>query len=726
MAFLFTRPDPSYHKFLHIKPFFPSQNPKFVSSCPRNPKFLSASLSPPLKQTFTSSRSICLRSRSSDSSIWKCRSERSEISPEYENSGHGSLDAGSGLPESGWDLQAMAAKMGDPFLQAARSASKWFHDYFEKQRNSSMEVVNTEKEDCGDWDWERWKRHFKEVEEQEKLVSVLKAQLRDAVQREDYNEAAKLKVAIAAAAVNDTVGRVLSRLNKALKEERYEDAAFIRDNAGAGLVGWWAGISEDSTDPYGRIFHISSAHGRYVARSYSSRQLATASPGVPLFEIYVTVNNEGEYKLQAVYLSRNTDNGGDMSTAVTKPTDACKVDPLNGNVEVKPDFVIPENIEELEDGEEKDDDVDMADEGLTKILNILRDMIPGGKVKVVKVIAPGKVDRDLISKVFEQIMDEEDEENDMEASLGSVEEVEVNAESGSDEIELDVDEDSDFSEDQREIAVKLVIGGLVQKMSSGISSKTPVRVPATLAKRNHSSFSLCIKKDNAQSEYGVKRLNSSEKSSRLTTQDRLTRVTSDFTKVLVTGEKIPVKVIRDVGDFINLALKQAQNRQDLSGCTVFNRIEIPATTSDPLSGLYIGAHGPHSSEVINLRCRFGQWPEDGTISKSRDLEFYEYVEALKLTGDPYVPAGQVAFRAKIGKRNQMPHKGIIPEEFGVVARYKGQGRLAEPGFKNPRWVDGELVVLDGKHIKSGPMVGFVYWAPEYHFLVFFNRLRLQS
>ncbi|KAJ0077256.1 hypothetical protein Patl1_35392 [Pistacia atlantica] len=87
----------------------------------------------------------------------------------------------------------------------------------------------------------------------------------------------------------------------------------------------------------------------------------------------------------------------------------------------------------------------------------------------------------------------------------------------------------------------------------------------------------------------------------------------------------------------------------------------------------------------------------------------------------------VAFRAKFGKRPQLPHKGNIPEEFGVIARYKGQGRLAEPGFRNPRWVVGELVILDGKHlyIKGGPVVGFVYWAPEYHFLVFFNRLRLQ-
>ena len=56
---------------------------------------------------------------------------------------------------------------------------------------------------------------------------------------------------------------------------------------------------------------------------------------------------------------------------------------------------------------------------------------------------------------------------------------------------------------------------------------------------------------------------------------------------------------------------------------------------------YIGAHGLYTSEVIHFRRRFGQWKEDGSPKESSRLEFYEYVEAVKLTGDSYVPAGQV-------------------------------------------------------------------------------------
>lgn len=528
-------------------------------------------------------------------------------------------------------------------------------------------------------------------------------------------------MAIAAAATNDVVGREMYKLNRAIEEERYREAAFIRDNAGAGLVGWWSGIAKDINDLHGLIIRITAEHGRYVARSYSPRQLATAAAGIPLFEIFLTVNKKGEYKQQAVYLKRrNAFQDIPVSSRVSGFRD--NMDPLDSSEEKNDLFVAVNEDAEDEDDSDRDDISDPA-QGFSGFQNILKDMIPGVKVKVLKVTAPGKVDKDLISKVIEQIIEEDDEAKDDEIeSLEVEDEATDESDQEQDVIELDGDPGIAESQDRKEIAFKVVVGGLMQKMSSGRLTRDVLRVPAKLKKKGRLSFSFSIEKDYNQQDSRDKERASLDKKSKLRGRRSIDHVMLDLTK-FIGREKIPLKVLKDVGELISLTLSQAQNHQPLSGSTTFNRIELP-TSSDPLNGLYIGAHGLYTSEVIHLKRKYGQWKEDNGTTEPSNLEFYEYVEAIKITGDPYVPAGQVAFRAKVGKRYQLPHKGIIPEEFGVIARYKGQGRLAAPGFRNPRWVDGELVILDGKYIKGGPVVGFVYWAPEYHFLVFFNRLRL--
>ncbi|PIA52294.1 hypothetical protein AQUCO_01000277v1 [Aquilegia coerulea] len=663
----------------------------------RNPRIHSPSSSP-LK--FLSSSSSC---RVSNVVICRCQ-KNSDSSPLPEDEFNGKLDS--------------------LLHEAMRNVTKSFDDFVKFYRNplkenmkvevDVKEMVVEEKEEEEDWNWDQWMKYIKELEEEEKTVSVLKAKLGDAVGREDYEDAAKLKVGIAAASANDTVGRVISQLN----EERFEDAAFIRDNAGAGLIGWWAGTSDGSDDPYGRIIRISAEHGRYVARSYSPRQLATATPGAPLFEVFLSNNNNGEYRQLVVCLKRSSRKSGDSSTKSSDSSDQkSDLNPLNGPSEGKSGLSALDR-DDLEKSKDKIDDSNLT-ERLADLQNKMRDMIPDVKVKL-KLSGPGKLDGPI--KFVEQISDEDDEEETEELVTPEMDDVKAESSKHQDEIVVDsAGGISNSNKDDSDLEVKIVFGGFLQKLSNPMPSKDLIRVPAKIEKKGRLSFSFSINTGDNEVETDGKVQASHDKSVSISGH----RIMVDIAKVVNRREKIPRKVLKDVGELIMLRLNQAQNRQTLSGTTTFNRIEVPES-SDALSGLYIGALGINTSEVIHLRRNFGQWQEDDANQKSPNLEFYEYVEALKLTGDPYVPAGQVAFRAKIGKQYQLPHKGIFPEELGVVARYKGQGRLAESGFHSPRWVDGELVIINSKYIKGGPVVGFVYWAPEYHFLVFFNRLRLQS
>uniref|UniRef100_A0A2P2LGA7 Uncharacterized protein n=1 Tax=Rhizophora mucronata TaxID=61149 RepID=A0A2P2LGA7_RHIMU len=616
-----------------------SSNPKFHAKRPfypfptAPPAFLSPSLS----------------SRVSDSALCRCGSSSSSSSGDN-SSFQWRWDAAL------QDVVRSAMRRFDSYLNSRRKQAKGSGDGRSAERESREE---DSADGCDEeWDWDRWKRHFDDVDEQERLVSILKFQLRNAVRREDYEDAARLKVAIAAAATNDTVGRVMSHLKRALAEEHYWDAAFLRDNAGAGLVGWWSGISEDVHDPYGLIIRITAEHGRYVARSYSPRQLATASVGAPLFEIFLTMNKNGEYKQQVVYLKRK---GLFQDPSIVSSKSSGATSRLTRQAtEGKGDLSVV-STEDSDDGDDADPDIT---EGLHGFQNILRDMIPGVKVKVLKVTAPEKVDKDFISKVIEQIMDEEDEEKDIELESAEIEdETKGASEQEVDEIEIDAGHGSINNDMQNGIAVKVVVGGLSQELPGSMHAKRSLRAPAKLEKKGRGSFSFSIENDVNPQDSGAKE--PQDRKARPRGQRTVDHVMFDLAKV-IGREKIPLKVLKDVGKLINLTLNQTQNNQLLSGCTMFNRIEITASP-DPLNGLYIGAHGPYSYEVIHLQRKFGQWQEDHVKKESPNLEFYEYVEAVKLTGDPYVPAGQVTFRAKVGKRYQLPHKGIIPEEFGVVS-----------------------------------------------------------
>ena len=159
----------------------------------------------------------------------------------------------------------------------------------------------------------------------------------------------------------------------------------------------------------------------------------------------------------------------------------------------------------------------------------------------------------------------------------------------------------------------------------------------------------------------------------------------------------------------------------LPGRTRFSRVPesvASRSSSDPFDRLYLGAFGPHGPEV--LRLVRGRWGDERGAENN-------CVTAVKLTGDANVPAGAASFRARVGPGDALDSSFSYPEELGVVTRFKGQGRVAKPGFAERNWVDGELLLLDGRggQLTGGAELGFVWAVPgERRLLILFSSLEL--
>ena len=82
----------------------------------------------------------------------------------------------------------------------------------------------------------------------------------------------------------------------------------------------------------------------------------------------------------------------------------------------------------------------------------------------------------------------------------------------------------------------------------------------------------------------------------------------------------------------------------------------------------------------------------------------------------------------VGRAARLPTPGDYPPEFGVQARYAGQGRVAREGFAAPKWVDGELLVFSRANpLTAGAELGFVYnLEPARRFLLLFTRVDLAA
>jgi hypothetical protein len=80
-----------------------------------------------------------------------------------------------------------------------------------------------------------------------------------------------------------------------------------------------------------------------------------------------------------------------------------------------------------------------------------------------------------------------------------------------------------------------------------------------------------------------------------------------------------------------------------------------------LTGEWIGHYPGHFDEVVRI------------------FQEGEEVKAVKITGDDYVPAGAVTWRANL-------------------RTMQGEGQVAEREFQNPRFVPGQLIIVNSERI----------------------------
>uniref|UniRef100_A0A0D3EIQ7 Uncharacterized protein n=1 Tax=Oryza barthii TaxID=65489 RepID=A0A0D3EIQ7_9ORYZ len=567
------------------------------------------------------------------------------------------------------------------------------------------------------WDWTRWTRHFADVDQAESYASLLKFQLEEAVDNEDFAEASKLKKAILEATGNDAVALVMSELKTAIEEQRYQDASRLTKLARTNLVGWWVGYAKDTDDSIGRIVRISPGVGRYVAKSFSPRQLVTASSGTPLFEIFLVRDDDETYTMKVVHMrpTKGTSSASSVSSATAespaKEENESSLESSAISEGITDEANTDTTLKGDEDVEDKEQDVgnakDSSVEGLKSVLNFFKSRIPEFKVQVINVDVSEEAE--LASDSSEELV-QDDVKSTSENSL---------EDSTTEELQQDdvPDGDSDSAEDSKSPEMKLFISGVVHNKEDA-GAKSYVRVPAEINNLEKDSFELYIPGKGSDRDLADTKA-AKQKVADMAAKLASELMPSDVAKALWGTTKSSSKINKEVQELLKLTLSKA--RVKLTENTIFNRIITDSNGSDPFSGLYVGAFSPYGPEVVQLRRKFGHW------NSTDEVEFFEYVEAVKLTGDLSVPAGQITFRAKIGKGKRLENRGAYPEEFGVIASYKGQGRIAQPGFKNPRWVDGELLVLNGKstipHL-GGAELGFLYSVPEQSFLVLFDRLKL--
>lgn len=123
------------------------------------------------------------------------------------------------------------------------------------------------------------------------------------------------------ACIESAIFFVSKDLSAAIQEERFSDAAELRDKSHSSLEGWWVARGKD--DPCGQLVHITSEYSRYVGVAYSTKDIAEAHGWTD--EDSPSAHEQPKFRLQEmgrtaleVYLRKTSQKGIEHQACVLK------------------------------------------------------------------------------------------------------------------------------------------------------------------------------------------------------------------------------------------------------------------------------------------------------------------------------------------------------------------------------------------------------------------------
>ncbi|KAK9809054.1 hypothetical protein WJX72_008588 [[Myrmecia] bisecta] len=574
--------------------------------------------------------------------------------------------------------------------------------------------------------WEEAQRRMMDLD----MLALRCAQLDDAIAQaaslEYYDDAATMQRERAKILEQDSVAQIMEELETALQNEDYATAARLRDEGGAGLVGWWCAHQEG--DPFGHLLRIAPQFGRFNGLAYTPTDLAavmglaedavTPRPdaelltmeeaGSDVMEVFVACGDDGSFtKTPCVLRAHPRQPGQDGSSEEAGPS--ITLDGMFASTSSSPDSPNDHRISLTMSRAAPVFDLPTMNAGFA---------------------APSGFDGSFMGQLASPgelfAIGGSPPEYEMESSLELQRVPAAVTMLGRNEFILTVkeeeSEEADSSEAMPEGAMPVDMLSMLRSggMAAGVATTT-----ITIIDEENSSVStqtLELPTEDMSEEEKAK-LNEELAA-------KLADMAGSQLAESISGVENTPQMQAQLAEILQHAITSAQQLDHLDLGTVaaaqmaagglhgslrYTRIPTNFTKTDPFDGLYLGAFGPHGPELLQIG--------------RQKMEGEEWVVATKVTGDLNVPAGEMTFKAKVGRQHRLDGRDTYyPPELGVVARYKGKGRVAAPGFRDPKWVEGELLQFTANNpLTRGAELGFVWvLAGEKRFVILLNRIDLDN